>query len=254
MTETKIQPFPNGTAYADWTVANCERCAKQGACPLEDAIAAGYCSDGTIAPDVAAAIGCPPEGYARRTCAARKAKPDEVRQRIEGRLEDIEAEIEDLKDERSRLEDELEAHDKEYPRPPEPRRVGAFEFDGDTWHTDGFRAVRGPWPGLHELTLGLKQDAAASMAEGENTPTPIVTVMAEGEDFDGVTLALLSNGQAVNRAWLIEALVDDATIHAGRSDKTAVTVRQGNKLLALIMPVNRSSSDEWRCPTAPFDA
>lgn len=169
------------------------------------------------------------------------------RDNIESRLEEIEDEIQDLKDEKYRLEDEMEALDKKFPPPPEPRRVGAFEFDGATWHTDGWRMVRGPWPGPHEVTMNLPPEKAVALAAEEAAAeTPIVTVTHEGDDYEQTPLALLSNGIAVNRDWLADALANEgAVIHANRAANTPVQVRQGGVLVALIMPVYRAAT-EWR--------
>lgn len=68
MTETKIQPFPNGTSFMVWTELNCDRCTKAEDCRLEEALANASVTDGTIPLEVACRIGCEPEGYAQGRC------------------------------------------------------------------------------------------------------------------------------------------------------------------------------------------
>lgn len=65
---TRITLFTNIDEYLTWQHNNCDRCVKQPACPLEEAIASACVLDGTIADDVATRLGVPSDGRERWWC------------------------------------------------------------------------------------------------------------------------------------------------------------------------------------------
>lgn len=172
------------------------------------------------------------------------------RKEIEERLGEIEGERDDLRDEERDLERELGRLDKEFPPAPVPRRVGAFAVDGETWHSDGFRAVLGPWPDEHWADPEMFRDAGKKAADliglQQAESGAVVDVEHVGLDFvEGVALARLSNGKVVNHQWLLDALKPEgATVHAGQPGLTPVPVKLGEKLIAIIMPVNLTPGSE----------
>ena len=53
----RVRPFSTGTQYLDWTLSNCEDCAKSGRCVLERALSDACIRDGTIAHSIAERMG-----------------------------------------------------------------------------------------------------------------------------------------------------------------------------------------------------
>lgn len=59
-----LQPFSNGSQYADWQMSNCERCKKYNpakaspeACEIDYAIGSAYLGDGAVSEDIARRMG-----------------------------------------------------------------------------------------------------------------------------------------------------------------------------------------------------
>jgi hypothetical protein len=79
---TRIQPFSNGSDFADWTESNCEQCiVGDGDCALGQALGLAYLTDGKIARHAAVLIGC--DGIWPKPCTLRHHKNDASKTRAD---------------------------------------------------------------------------------------------------------------------------------------------------------------------------
>lgn len=87
MSDDRIQPFSNGSDFADWTDSNCEQCialplfGSDEACVLLQALDVAYLTDGKITRHAAELIGC--DGIWPKPCTLRHHKDDASKTRDE---------------------------------------------------------------------------------------------------------------------------------------------------------------------------
>jgi len=89
------RPFPNGTAFMVWTERNCDRCWKakvseltqRSRCPIENAIARGAISDGTIPQRIAKRLGWDGKTYLETDCQEREETRPKTHKKTPNQIE-----------------------------------------------------------------------------------------------------------------------------------------------------------------------
>lgn len=57
MSDKKMSPFSNGLQFDDWCASNCDRCQKQGKCPIEGDLLIAFFDDGLVSEETARRMG-----------------------------------------------------------------------------------------------------------------------------------------------------------------------------------------------------
>lgn len=57
MGNEKMSPFSNGSQFEDWCASNCDRCQKQGKCPIEGDLFIAFFGDGMVSEETARRMG-----------------------------------------------------------------------------------------------------------------------------------------------------------------------------------------------------
>lgn len=241
---TMVSPFANGTEYMIWTERNCEHCSRRKTCTLAEAIDQAACGGGTVASEVAQAINRPSGWKCPQRHQTAEDKAAQRRNEIENRMDEIDGEIQDLEEERDRLETELAGIEKEFPEPEPPRRVMVAMWRGEPWYTDGYRAIRGNWPGQFEVDgeSNVTDKIADLLQAGDRINSPVTPTDMAGEP-DDLPLAFLSNGAALRRDWMEELLTafEGASIHSEGQMGHVVYRDSSGAICALQMPVNAAA-------------
>lgn len=93
--EMSYRPFSNGSEFGDWTCRNCDRCWKskvseltqRSRCPMENALARGSVSDGTIPQRIAKRLGWDGKSSLRDACPEREETRPKTQKKTPNQIE-----------------------------------------------------------------------------------------------------------------------------------------------------------------------